>query len=392
MNYLIKILLIIILMIAILLVYCVKEYFGNIHTENKISYKVTDDCRYMMTKNLKEILENNNIKSYNNLNKNIKTLIHIPCTYDMPKKEIEKMNLDIKYNNLVFLLSNPDSAVAKDYLWKNLLMYYGLEKTLKLVPMTYVIKDKTEVDRLKNEFDEKKLYIQKKNVQRQSGIKISNNLEDIISNSGEYIVVQELLEDPYLIKGRKINLRIYVLVVCHKNKYKVYVYNDGFMYYTKDLYKKGCKDNGPNITTGYVDRWIYDVHPLTHDDFRKYLDNTDRELYYKEAQVKSENKKVSDYLFYNIYKLVSHVFRAFYKKIGNGPELFNTTSFQLFGLDVAVDNTLEPKLMEINKGPDLDSKDDRDGKLKKGLIRDIFKTLNIITDEKSNGFINVLDI
>ena len=54
---------------------------------------------------------------------------------------------------------------------------------------------------------------------------------------------------------------------------KVLVYQDGFMYYTKDLFKENTIEAGPNITTGYVDRWIYDVHPLTHEDFRKYFGN-----------------------------------------------------------------------------------------------------------------------
>jgi hypothetical protein len=401
MNNIFKILIFIILLITIFfLLICTNEYFTEINNPEihnpeihnpEISYKITNNCNYQITKNLKEILEQNYIKPYNTY-KNTKTIIHIPCTYDSPKNEIEKIDLNNKYNHFVFILNNPDLAVAKDYLWSNLILYYGLHKTLQLVPMTYTIKHQNERDRLKKEYNPNKLYILKKNIQRQNGIKITNSIEEIVSNNIKYCVAQELLEEPYLIKGRKINLRVYVLVVCYKDKYKVYVYDDGFMYYTKDLYKKGSMDNGPNITTGYVDRWIYDVHPLTHADFRNYLDNTDRELYYTEVKLISEKTKVSSHLFNNIYKLIEKVFRAFYKKIGNGEELYNVTSFQLFGLDIAVDNLLEPKLMEINKGPDLDSKDDRDGKVKKGLIRDIFKTLNIIRDEKSNSFIKVLDI
>jgi len=393
MNNIIKCIIIVTILCLIITIILSVEYFISTpkHNYSTISYKVSDNCNYMMTQNLKEFLEQNNVYT-NSTDSGVNTVIHIPCTYDSPKTEIKKMNLDKNKINYVFILTDPDSAVAKDYLWKNLLTYYGLEKTLDLVPMTYVIKNKEDANRFKEEYDENKIYIMKKNVQRQSGLKLTKSFNDIYKNKDNYIVAQELLKNPYLIKGRKINLRVYVLVSCYQDKYSVYVYNNGFMYYTKDLYKENSLENGPNITTGYVDRWIYDVHPLTHEDFRNYLDNTDRELYYKEVEVKKNNMKISNYLFNNIYKLIKNVFTAFYKKIGNGEELHDNLSFQLFGLDIAVDRNLEPKLMEINKGPDLDSKDERDGQVKKGLIRDIFKTLNIITDEKSNGFIKVLDI
>ena len=50
--------------------------------------------------------------------------------------------------------------------------------------------------------------------------------------------------------------------------------------------------------------------------------------------------------------------------------------------------------MEVNKGPDVGSKDERDGKLKKGLLKDIFKTINIIkndnNNDNNNGFVEII--
>ena len=55
----------------------------------------------------------------------------------------------------------------------------------------------------------------------------------------------------------------------------------------------------------------------------------------------------------------------------------NTLRFQLFGCDVAPDSKLGCKLMEINKGPDMNAKDERDKQVKTTVQTDIF---NIVED------------
>lgn len=392
------ILLVVLLFLCCYFFYCNLDHFTNTNeviTNTKIDtpkivYKI-NTCKYKTPDNIKKVFEDNDIKEVNNDLKINSTCVYLPCTYDNGENEIENMNLQLNENNKVFIIHNADEIVAKESLWRNLVSYYGLEKALTMIPMTYILYEKNDVKRLIEDFDKEKLYILKKNVQRQEGIKIINNLDDIIKNKDGHILVQELLQDPYLIKGRKINLRIYVLVVCKGKNFDVYVYKDGFMYYTKDLFKENTIEAGPNITTGYVDRWIYDVHPLTHEDFRKYLDS-DRSVTEPELKVFNSGTKLSEYVFSNIYNLVRDVFTAFYGKIGNGEKLKNHTCFQLFGLDVAIDNQLQAKIMEVNKGPDLGSKDDRDGNLKKGLIKDILRTVDLVENNSTNKFLKVLEI
>ena len=45
--------------------------------------------------------------------------------------------------------------------------------------------------------------------------------------------------------------------------------------------------------------------------------------------------------------------------------------------------------MEINKGPSLDIHDQRDGELKKNVIRGMLKVLNVIPN-KNSGFIRII--
>ena len=384
---------ILLFLLIICLFFFILKLANNNESYKETVFKISNNCKYILTPNIREVLENNGINEIIYNDSSYKNIIHIPCTYDNPSTEIINMGINPSKNNYIFILNNPDDIVAKEYLWKNLINYYGLEETLKLVPMTYVLENDKDKKLLENNYIPNKLFILKKNVQRQEGIKITDDLNEILENTNEYILAQELIQNPYLVKGRKINLRVYVLVICEKDNYKVYMYNDGFMYYTKELFKKNSNNNDNNITTGYIDRWIYDTHPLTHTDFKKYVDSN-KNLNKYELKLKSSEINISNYIFSNITNLVKKVFTVFYKKIGNGKKLYNTKSFQLFGLDVAINEDLNAILMEVNKGPDVGSKDERDGKLKKGLLKDIFKTINIIkndnNNDNNNGFVEII--
>jgi hypothetical protein len=161
------------------------------------------------------------------------------------------------------------------------------------------------------------------------------------------------------------------------------------MYYTKDMFVKNSPNEGPNITTGYIDREIYKENPLTHYDLREYLDRNDRLLSPIERHLKLRGGKLSSIYFTRIYKLLSDVFTAFIGKICNGEKLYNNVTFQLFGIDIAMNDNYNPMIMEVNKGPDMEAKDERDSNLKHKVVQDIMQIINIA--EGDNDFIQVLD-
>ena len=71
------------------------------------------------------------------------------------------------------------------------------------------------------------------------------------------------------------------------------------------------------------------------------------------------------------------IMKALRNKICKNARLKNNTIFQLFGADIAPDKNLRPYLVEINKGPDLGPKDDRDKKVKLKVQQDI---MDIVDD------------
>lgn len=399
-----QIMLIIIIALIILIIYNMifsskcKDKFA---TENMINVSQSlipawtrNKCDYLMNETLSDVLSDNNI-SYSDEN----WTMQFPCGYDEISKEIDQFQ--IKENGKYFLIDNIDIITAKEFLWLHMLKHHGMTKTLTMMPMSYILYNNNDIEKFKNEYDSNKIYIMKKNIQRQEGLLITNNKNVILNGINEsYVLAQELLQDPYTINGRKINMRFYVLIVCKKENIDVYTFNDGFMYYTKDLFKKGSLEEGPNITTGYIDRWVYKVNPLTHGDFKEYLDKP-RDLTDFERSIRDQGLKLSQIIFNRIYKLLADVFIAYAGKIGMMEKMYNNIKFQIFGVDIAINDQLYPMVMEVNKGPDMGAKDERDSKLKHNVVTDMMKIVGEIGEigemdnenmDKQNGFIKILDI
>lgn len=347
---------------------------------------IKDDCFYDSLKNAGFILTQD-IK---------KASLIVPCSYETTEKEINDLEKNgIKQNQYgdairIFMLNNTDHMVSKLALWKYLKEKYGSQIASNMLPHTWDLTDTNEVELFKSQFNPKKIYITKNNYQRQEGIEIHTKLETILNSRDKYILVQELLQDPYLVSGRKINLRVYVLVI--KDNYsniKLQIYRDGFMYYTPELFKPNDPSFKKNITTGYIDRQVYVENPLTHMDFRKWLDDPNRNLTDIESYMKKTypHIKLSDYIFSQIYEQLGFVFQTYETIVGT--KTFGV-SFQLYGVDVAINQDLKPMVMEINKGPDLGAKDGRDRELKIGLGTDILKSVGLIPNI-DNKFITVLE-
>ena len=144
------------------------------------------------------------------------------------------------------------------------------------------------------------------------------------------------------------------------------------MYYTPEFYDPNKKDFDKHITTGYIDRQVYVENPLTREDFRQYLGKNN-------ANLLDENTKV---LMHNVSKVLSTK-----TCLNNNPN--NKIFFQIYGVDVQPDANLNVKLIEINKGPDLNSKDERDGQVKYKMQQDLFKIINPAKFGITTNFIKV---
>lgn len=254
-----------------------------------------------------------------------------------------------------------------------------------LLPPTWITEGGVDQERFKHEFQEGELYILKRNVQRQEGFLITRDKDILFGAFNKYqtpslnnwVVCQKLLQDPLVILGadnvrRKINLRVYLLVVVDESSNAtMYMYNDGFIYYTADAWKANTTDQGPNITTGYIDRQVYIDNPLTTQDLFKHLGTN--QLH--ESILKALGK---------VAKIYNPIFEKSNKNMPG-------TKFLIYGCDIAAAADLSVTIMEVNKGPDLGYKDDRDRELKLGMVREACEIVGILNNQNNteNKFIRI---
>lgn len=342
-----------------IIVYHDRVYLNDIKTLQY--FRFDRDLDYKKNKDLSKIFE----EAFSSLDINIKKSnkylnsdILFFESYDLIDLYFKKLHYphDCKY---IYGVNNTDSFVNKAELYKNYEKIYNKEIIKYFLPETYYdLKMKTLMEL---PYNNQTVYIAKKNIQQQKGLILFKSYDEIKDKYDKLIsVVQKVLQDPFLVNGRKINIRIYLLVKIIHDKIYFYIYNNGFMYYTPEMFKKYSTNPDEVITTGYIDRSVYVENPLTLQDFYNYL-----------------GKNNSQKLKSNIYNL----FRSF-KEVFSRQLLFHNrnipgTKFSVFGCDVAPDTFLNCKLIEINKGPDLSYKDNRDKHVKLNMVRDMFKLVGL---------------
>ncbi len=306
---------------------------------------------------------------------------YFPCGYNKCEKTIRELRPENNEQKF-FLLDGCDQINSKVHLWLALKKKHGVKNASEIMPQTFVLYDKKDMLKFKKHYSILKKknpsckFVLKNYRQRQEGIKLENNIKNILNGlKNGYFIVQDYYENPFIISKRKINMRYYFLIVCDKDKIRGYIHKNGFMYYTPKHYKGGTLDFKEHITTGYIDRKVYEKNPLTIEDYNEYLENI--------------REGLSELFFKRVCALFNKVMISLEDKICKVKHMRNNTLFQLFGADIAPNINLKPKLMEINKGPDLGAKDKKDGAVKNKVTSDIMDIVDTEGDhelESKNQF------
>ena len=378
---------------AIIIIISYKWIFGyNMETmvnieplKEEVRWQRDKSCKYLMGKTVKNIINKSNFNHTSNDDWNM----YFPCTYNDIGKEIKNISLKSK-NQRMFIIDNADQLSSKNNIWKNLVGKFGRDRACLLMPKTYILHDDKDTKLLVKEYSPNNLYILKKNIQRQEGLKITNDLYYMLDAKKKgFVIAQDLLQNPYTIENRKTNMRLYLLIVCNKGELGAYVHKNGFMYYTKVPFKKNSLESQHNITTGYIEREVYERNPLTLIDFREYLDKKDRTYSITEKEYLAKEMKLSELVFGRIHYLIKLTVESIQPVVCQNKSLDDHITYQLFGVDVALNDMLIPQIMEVNKGPDLGAKDGRDSDVKHKVVEDVFKTIKVLSDE-DNEFIEIL--
>ncbi|XP_046565070.1 LOW QUALITY PROTEIN: probable tubulin polyglutamylase TTLL9 [Haliotis rubra] len=185
-----------------------------------------------------------------------------------------------------------------------------------------------------------------------------------IREGPELYVVQPYIEDPYLIGGRKFDIRVYVLVLSY-NPLKVWLYRDGFARFSNTRFSlDSIEDAYVHLTNVAVQKTAPDYDPergckWSTRQLRKYL------------SAKHGDEDVKN-LFKNIDNMIIKCLQSVQKIMINDKHCF-----EMYGYDVLLDSQLKPWLIEINASPSLTASGKDDYDLKYGLLTDLLNVLDL---------------
>jgi len=213
------------------------------------------------------------------------------------------------------------------------------------------------------------IYLLKKNIQRKEGIKLTRDLDEILSGFRDnYVIAQKYIQDLYLIKNRKVNLRMYLLIICDKGVVSWYFSNIGkCMYTNKDMNTDYDLDPETHLTSLNLDPSIYNTNPLSLDELKNF--------------VGEHNYRI---LFNRIITIVQKCKICFEGKICQNKKINEHISFQLFGLDFIFTKNFQPYLLEMNKGPQMSYINSKDYKIKEKIYTDLLSKVGIIKNNPDN--------
>lgn len=334
-----------------------------------------------LSKQEKELFRKNNIHySANNWT------FALPPNYKTVRSNLRK--LKIKNNNqIIFGFPECDALVSKKGLAKQINKNYSKLSQL-LIPKTYVLSDYDDIRKFLKDYVPGKLYIMKNKKQRKEGLKLTNNFKDISTaiKAGSYSIVQQYIDDPFTINGRKLNLRIYLLVTYDKKNGIVgYIHPYGKCIYTNKNYDKSSMDFENQITSYNLDPQIYSINfPINLNEKTKFyysklpLTTLDLMKYFTWMRKKNEFENVTR----KITAITTFVLESAREKLSNLVYDKNP-HVQLFGMDFILDKNMKPYLMEINKGPQMSSCNRRDYELKYKVFEDIYGLIGLIKNKKN---------
>ncbi|EOD14278.1 hypothetical protein EMIHUDRAFT_42604, partial [Emiliania huxleyi CCMP1516] len=274
----------------------------------------------------------------------------------------------------------------KDYLWRNLsrMQRQHGERSrplaASLVPVSPVVtgaaydfcaksyilpRDREHFER---DYEEGTVYIIKPPAQAEGrGIRLINR-SDQLPGKGVSAIVQRYLGEPYLINGKKFDLRIYVAVTSF-DPLRVYVFEASLARFATSDYrapgasKRSIKDRYMHLTNYSVnkrnERFERNTDASRDDEGSKWsLSATMKHLAQAGADVRALRERIHD-----LPSVVSKMNAAC-----NG----RAACFELFGFDVLLDKALKPWLIEVNVACSLASSSPLDKWIKNMLMTDLF--------------------
>ena len=170
-----------------------------------------------------------------------------------------------------------------------------------------------------------------------------NDKEEKLYNCNK-ILIQKYIENPLLYKGRKCDMRIWVLLT---QQMKVFLFKEGHLKTCSVQYDVNSKDAFTHITN-----YSFQKH---NNNFQKFEKGNEVPFYdfqkFIDEQYPEKNYKLKKDLMKQIKEIISHTMRCVKKVINRNNRNFQ---FEIFGYDFMLDKDFNVFLIEINTNPGIE--------------------------------------
>lgn len=338
-----------------------RQYFVTYLTENEVYFN-----QYV-----KILKYNGLIRCYHhNYNHNL----YIKPFYQYNLKRRKKLN---EYQKLYHFVGN-NLFFHKDELYENYLyMKSYFPKSYNYMPKTYIYpKHKQKIEqKFKNyTLNMNKLWIVKPiDLFSGKGVHIFQSLKEETKNK---FVISKYMNNPHLIKDKKYDLRLYVLVT-GLQPLRIYLNKEGLVRIAVDTYSL----NNNSIEN----KFIHLTNTAINKKSKKYANPKDSDdenankwnLNTYKNYLKKQNIDIN-ILFEKIKDIIIKTIISGQKKLVDITKSINISDrsmFNLFGFDILINDKLNPILLEVNTRPFMYIYDRMDKVIKTNLFID---ALNII--------------
>eukprot|EP00826_Nyctotherus_ovalis_P009527 TRINITY_DN1251_c0_g2_i2.p1 TRINITY_DN1251_c0_g2~~TRINITY_DN1251_c0_g2_i2.p1 ORF type:complete len:521 (+),score=103.93 TRINITY_DN1251_c0_g2_i2:426-1988(+) len=276
----------------------------------------------------------------------------------------------------------------KNLLARNLSkMQRGFGEEYGFFPQTWTLPGDWNWLKVRMGAEEGKTYIVKPEGSSQGrGIFLTKNIEEI--NPMEHCVVQEYIEDAYLIEGLKFDLRVYVLVYgC--DPLRIYVFREGLARFSTEDYVKPTKQN---IQNQYMHLTNYAINKHS-EKFVFNFDADDPTVGHKRSlafvwSYIDKHRGDSTLLRSNINDIIVKTLCAVQPQLSRSfrgcqpANVNNNMCFEILGFDILVDEKCKPWLLEVNHAPSFGTDTPFDNRVKTRLIADTVTLINLTPESR----------
>ena len=290
---------------------------------------------------------------------------------------LKKMNKFQRYNHFPVAWQ----LGRKDNLYTN---YVKMQKRFpneyNFMPENFILPRDKEivVEKLKeyNVFDRENIYIVKPVASsRGRGVRILTDVTTL-PNRG---MLEKYIYNPHLINKKKYDLRLYLLVTGF-NPLKIYLYENGLVRFCSENYDidpDKLNNNYVHITNFSVNKAISKIKSGHEDeiDFTTKWSIFALKGYFLEKKLDFSPvwRRIKDIMI----KLIISVFDLAIPSLKQF-KLNSTNLFELYGVDILLDEKLKPWLLECNLNPSLSCDTEVDLKVKSKLITDVLNIIGLV--------------